>query len=314
MKKKGKVNYMAVKPAAPPLPTAPAMLAMQHTTTRQQLTQEIGNVMQRLEEIQRQKSQTITVKQAHELSAFGKEKAQMLADSKIGSKFMEDKLAIDFFKKYDLKAAYNPVRLGYRMRDFFPFRMSEYMAWRRNVKFYAKYHDKALHVTMELKKGGKKMFWVNEIEDGFIYEQGQYVFDPECKYPITDTMGNVYYGYDFYEGFPLPVKHIFPIEHVKKSIENGLAGEEIAEVDYAFNPLTLLRFVLSDIIKKLYASDEILPTIKLVLYIVCAIGLLSLVSMVLNIIILVKVGAVAKLVTALQTGLQALSNALMGVK
>jgi hypothetical protein len=234
-------------------------------------------------------------------------KVSNLETLKLGKLFLDEKdeLAKDFFKKYQLKEAYNPVTHG--LNAWFFIRRLDFRGlktYRYNTGIYNKYHDHALHITMELKKGGKKMFWVNETEDGFLYNEGQYIFDPNMKYPITTTLGNEYSAYDFYEGWPLPFKHEFPIRKVIDGVKKGMAGEEIQEIDYATHPPTLLRFVMSDIIKKLFASDAILPMLQLMFYIVIAGAVLGLVNLVLNIIVLVKISGTKTLVETLGTNLQ----------
>lgn len=244
---------------------------------------------------------------------FPKTRADIIKFGKVFSD-PHDSTATDFFKKYELKSPYNPLTLNLTWRDFFPFKIGTYIKYRRNLKLYQKFHDRYLHITMELKKGGKILFWVNEMEDGFIYNEGQYVFDPEMRYPITDMLGNEHSGYDFYEGFPLPFRHSFPIAEVQKSIREGLAGDEVSEVEYATNPLTLLRFILSDIIKKLFASDQILPMLQIMFWLVIGSLVLGVINLVMNVITVIKVVHVSNVIDIVGENLQTLVTALQGLK
>lgn len=264
--------------------------------------EEMQKLIDRLQNIAEQKHESLTVKGD---SRILKLKADRIFQNPA------DSTAKEFFKKYNLKAPYNPVNQNLGAWDFLKrLDIGGWRAYRSNMKLYSKFHDHALHITMELKKGGKKFFWVNEIEDGFLYNAGQYIFDVDMKYEITDIYGRVYYGYDFYEGWPVPFKHLFPHNEIVKAVREGLAGEEVMEVDYATNPFLLLKFILSDIIKKLFASDQILPMLQLAFYILCAVGILTLANTIMDIVILVKIGGIKKVVELMGTNLQNLVNTL----
>lgn len=220
---------------------------------------------------------------------------------------VHDTTADDFFKKYNIMMPYHPLTHDKTRWDFYKkLDFSGWSQYKKNVALYSKFHNQTLHITMQLKTGNKIMFWINEVEDGFVFNKGQYIFDVSKRYDIFDSLGYRYGAYDYYEGFPLPIKHELPIDEIRDAVEKGKIDEELAEVAYSFNPILLLKFVISDIIKKLFAKDE--DKNDWIFWIVCGIAIISVIHFGIGIYTAIKTGHNAKVLDFMQTQLNALAQ------
>lgn len=119
---------------------------------------------------------------------------------------------------------------------------------------------KIVIINLELANGFHRTFYVKEEKTGFRYLNKNYVFDIDARYYNLDLS---YWCYDFHEEFTLPIKQEvpegyrydknneiyfpltrrFPIQAIKKALENS----NITEIEYATNPSVLQRFITSEI-------------------------------------------------------------------
>ena len=123
--------------------------------------------------------------------------------------------------------------------------------------------DKTVLVNMELTNGMHKSWLVIEKNRGFKYKNGLYILDEESKYFNIDAK---LWSYDFHENFSLPVRRKIPVTDIKKTLESV----DISEVEYATNPMTLERFVISRVaegIMKGQQLDEFMRKLMLIMII-----------------------------------------------
>lgn len=123
--------------------------------------------------------------------------------------------------------------------------------------------DRTVLINLELINGMHKSFIVKEKDQGFKYKKGLYIFDDDSKYFNIDAK---MWCFDFHESYCLPIKRVIPIGDIKKAVE----AADITEVEYASNPMTLERFIISRVaegIMKGQQIDEFMKQIRLLLVI-----------------------------------------------
>ena len=123
--------------------------------------------------------------------------------------------------------------------------------------------DRTVLINMELVNGMHRSFLVREKKKGFKYKGGMYIFDDDSKYFNIDAK---IWSFDFHESYCLPIKRNMPISDIKKVLESA----NISEVEYASNPMTLERFIVSRVaegIMKGQQLDDFMKQIRLILII-----------------------------------------------
>lgn len=130
--------------------------------------------------------------------------------------------------------------------------------------FLDKYRStSSIIVNMELRNGLFDTLFVGTSFDGFKYKDGLYIIDDELKYYNTSFSS---WCFDYHQDFTLPVKRKVPINTIKTAMESS----GISEVEYATNPSTLERFIISKIaegVMKGQAMDEEMKRQRLLLII-----------------------------------------------
>lgn len=132
-----------------------------------------------------------------------------------------------------------------------------------------KHPEKVVLIRMEMNNGQFKEFCVVEDEkDGFKYKGKKYIFDLDARYYVIDS--NIW-AYDFHESLTLPVKRTIPVNRIKSLMEHS----DITEVENAINPVTLERFIKSEIAQGILQGASIGKLFKVMLIILFIIVFLS---------------------------------------
>lgn len=128
---------------------------------------------------------------------------------------------------------------------------------RRRLK--KKYPDKAVLIRMEMNNGQYKEFVVKEDEkNGFKHGNKKYIFDLDAKYYVIDS--NIW-AYDYHESLCMPVQRRIPVNDIKETMEHS----NITEVENAVNPVTLERFIKSEIAQGILQGATIGKLFKVIL-------------------------------------------------
>jgi hypothetical protein len=145
-----------------------------------------------------------------------------------------------------------------------------YMYWKNKIKFMNK--NRTIIINMELINGMHKTFQVYTNAEGFLFNGGRYVFDESLAYYNIDFRC---YCFDFHERFCLPIKKKLPYNDIQEIIDN--IG---CEIEYATNPITLERFMVSKVaegVMKGQAFDEFIRRVQMVLIIILVVVMILLI-------------------------------------
>lgn len=132
-------------------------------------------------------------------------------------------------------------------------------------------------IDMELRNGHYTRFIVFIKDDKFIYKDGTYIIDDDLKF-LDESSG--LFCLSYHQDLVLPVARKIFVNEIKTSIE--MTG--VSEVEAAVNPLTLERFIKSEVIQKVLKGaemDEIFRFLKMM-------AILSFIGIVVVILILLK--------------------------
>ena len=122
-----------------------------------------------------------------------------------------------------------------------------------------KHPDKVVLIRMEMNNGQYKEFIVIEDDkNGFKHGGKKYIFDLDAKYYVLDS--NIW-AYDYHESLVLPVKRTIPVNRIKSLMEHS----NITEVENAINPITLERFIKSEIAQGILQGATIGKLFKVIL-------------------------------------------------
>lgn len=152
----------------------------------------------------------------------------------------------------DVDPSKGKITSWYGIKDFF----------RRKTKPH-----KVIMVNMELRNGQHQSFTMTPDSDSFLYQGGRYVLDYDLKY---FHLGSNLFVLDYHQAFSTPIRRMIPVDTIQQTLE----ASGLTEVEYATNPITLERFIISKIaegIMKGRAIDDFLKK----LYMVCIIAALS---------------------------------------
>ena len=142
----------------------------------------------------------------------------------------------------------------------------------KNWWYERKFPDRTYLINMELINGFHRTFLVKESEGGFSYKGKRYIVDNALK---TYNLDAKMYQFDFHEGFAIPIERRIPVDSIKKTLES----EGMSEIEYATNPSTLERFIISRIaegIMKGQELDERLRKLLLLMIIGLIVGIIHL--------------------------------------
>ncbi len=121
-----------------------------------------------------------------------------------------------------------------------------------------------LLINMELNNGFHTLFLAYIKEGMFRYKKGKYVIDETKNYYIADLK---IYAADYHESFTQPIERKLPVADMKKQLEQVNASE----IEYATNPATLQRVLLSKVaegVMKGQALDDWLRQVRLIVIII----------------------------------------------
>lgn len=132
----------------------------------------------------------------------------------------------------------------------------------KNRKMKKKHPDKIVLIRMEMNNGQYREFPVIEDEkNGFKRNGNKYIFDLDARYYVIDS--NIW-AYDFHESLTMPVKRRIPVNEIKSSMEHS----NITEVENAINPVTLERFIKSEIAQGILQGAMIGKLFKVMLILI----------------------------------------------
>lgn len=156
--------------------------------------------------------------------------------------------------------------------------------WYKNTKAH-----KSMIVNIELLNGNMRSFITIEDAEKIKYGDKIYIVDTDAK---TYNMDLKMWQISYHEQYTLPVKIRIPANKIR----NQLRDDPNVEVEYASNPSTLERFVISRIaegIMKGQALDEFMRQIRLISIIGC------LATIILLLMFMVKTGMFSQIKDAL---------------
>lgn len=143
-----------------------------------------------------------------------------------------------------------------------------------NRRMRRKHPDKVVLIRMEMNNGQFKEFLVAEDEkDGFKHSGKKYIFDLDARYYVINS--NIW-AYDFHESLTVPVKRTIPVNEIKSTMEHS----DITEVENAINPVTLERFIKSEIAQGILQGAtigrlfKVMLILLIIILVISAIGLL----------------------------------------
>lgn len=140
----------------------------------------------------------------------------------------------------------------------------------RKIKdwYFNKYQTaRVLQINMELINGFHKRFLVLESDDSFLFKGKRYVIDHTQKYFIVDDK---MWALDYHESFTNPIERKLPVGDIKEILESP----NMSEVEYATNPKTLQRFIISKVaegIMRGQALDDFLRQVRLMIILILCI-------------------------------------------
>jgi hypothetical protein len=147
----------------------------------------------------------------------------------------------------------------------------DFKGWR--YKLMSKYHPlTTIKVNMELTNGETFPFVVKVIDGGFVFNEGFYILDEKYKYYDTNAK---LWCFDYHEELCLPVDKKIKISEIKKTIYES--GE--IELESAINPVSLQKFMESNVIQKILAGAELedsMRKMKMYLIITMIVSIVSL--------------------------------------
>jgi len=147
-----------------------------------------------------------------------------------------------------------------------------------NRRTRRKQPDKVVLIRMEMNNGQYKEFLVAEDEkEGFIHKGKKYIFDLDARYFVINS--NMW-AYDYHESLVIPIKRRIPVNEIKATMESS----NITEVENAINPVTLERFIKSEIAQGILQGATIGRLFKVMLILLIIILVVSAVGMLIGLI------------------------------
>lgn len=163
-------------------------------------------------------------------------------------------------------------------RDYFTEKKS-FMRRYIEKKLVKKSPEKIVLIRMEMNNGQYKEFLVAEDEkDGFKHDGKKYIFDLDAKYYVVNSGKSGIWAYDYHESLTLPVKRRIPVNLIKSSMEHS----QITEVENAVNPVTLERFIKSEIAQGILQGAMIGKLFKVMLIIIIIVLVVSGIDLVID--------------------------------
>ena len=118
-------------------------------------------------------------------------------------------------------------------------------------KLNSKYHPlSTIKVNMELSNGEVMPFVIKILDGGFIFNKGFYLIDEKAKYYDNNAK---LWCFDYHEELCFPVVKRINIGDIKNSIYQS--GD--VELETAINPVSLQKFMESNVIQKILAGAEL---------------------------------------------------------
>lgn len=105
-------------------------------------------------------------------------------------------------------------------------------------------------IDMELNSGDFTTFLVREIEGGFTFKNKQYTLNPDMKRYNWDAK---MYFYRFHEDLSAPVD----IRINVKKIKDSMSAAGLDDIEYALNPSTLKKFLVSKVVEMILKGAEL---------------------------------------------------------
>jgi hypothetical protein len=109
---------------------------------------------------------------------------------------------------------------------------------------------KCVAINFEYDNGDFGTFIVVEKEGGFTYLDREYCFDDSLKYYNYDFK---MYCYDFHQSLSMPIKRKINI----KKIKDSLTASQLDDIEFATNPSTLKKFLISKVIEMILKGAEL---------------------------------------------------------
>lgn len=172
-----------------------------------------------------------------------------------------------FLVDYKLCPAYNPVTRNYNFKDkvklFFKLKWKLLLELRQQRKFAKKFPEKANLVHFFLNNGASAQFFVLQKDGGFIYDERQYSFSTKVRGNYNAQAG--YWELFYHEDWALPFEIHFPIAKIRDAITDGLADEQLVEIEYATHPRTLYQFLVSKILEMIFSGGMLAEMLNKIL-------------------------------------------------
>jgi hypothetical protein len=127
-------------------------------------------------------------------------------------------------------------------------------------------------INMELTNGKRIQFITKVIDGGFKFDKGFYIIDDELKYYMETSK---LWAFDYHEELCFPINRKINVNEIK----DLFSGDDV-ELETAINPLSLQKFMESNIIQKLLAGAELDNALKFIKMGIILIGLGVLISLV----------------------------------
>jgi len=115
-----------------------------------------------------------------------------------------------------------------------------FLYWWDMLKIWWSGKLRLMLINMELRSGRHYTFTIPVSDDGFKFQDARYIYDDDAKYyNINFNM----WCLDYHQDIALPLKRKIPVNEIR----NELDKEQTVEVEYSINPVTLERYVTSNL-------------------------------------------------------------------
>lgn len=131
-----------------------------------------------------------------------------------------------------------------RLQPFYTFKRWVYQ-WKNLMS-----GRKLVCVNMELNSGHHSTMLVVEKEGGFTYQDREYTFDDALKYYNYDLK---LWCFDYHQSLSMPIKRKINV----KKIKDSMTAAELDDIEYATNPSTLKKFLVSKVIEMILKGAEL---------------------------------------------------------